>query len=134
MLYEVITRGKDDTYHMVWTTDWQGGSGFGYASSKDLINWSKQEYIPVMQHEPDVVNIWAPEVFYDDVEDRYIVIWASTIPFRFEKGIEEEKNNHRMYYVTTKDFKTRITSYNVCYTKLLRPWPNCQTDYCNKRD
>jgi len=101
-----IVRGKDDTYHMVWTTDWQGGSGFGYASSKDLINWSKQEYIPVMQHEPDVVNIWAPEVFYDDVEDRYIVIWASTIPFRFEKGIEEEKNNHRMYYVTTKDFKT----------------------------
>ncbi|MFI1745645.1 glycoside hydrolase family 43 protein [Thalassobellus sediminis] len=101
-----IVRGKDDTYHMVWTTDWKGGNGFGYASSKDLINWSEQQYIPVMAHEPDVVNIWAPEIFYDDEDDRYIIIWASTIPFRFEKGIEDEKNNHRMYYVTTKDFKT----------------------------
>lgn len=101
-----IVRGKDNTYHMVWTTEWKGGNGFGYASSKDLIHWSKEEYIPVMEHEPDVVNVWAPEIFYDDEANRYIIIWASTIPFRFEKGEEEENNNHRMYYVTTKDFKT----------------------------
>jgi hypothetical protein len=101
-----IVKGKDNTYHMVWTTDWKGGNGFGYASSKDLIHWSEQQYIPVMKHEPDVVNVWAPEIFYDEDEDRYIIIWASTIPFRFGKGIEDEDNNHRMYYVTTKDFKT----------------------------
>lgn len=101
-----IVRGKEDQYHMVWTTDWRGGNGFGYANSKDLINWSKQEFIPVMKHEPHVVNVWAPEIFYDEDQDRYIIIWASTIPFRFEKGEEDEKNNHRMYYVTTKDFKT----------------------------
>lgn len=101
-----IVKGKNTTYHMVWTTDWKGGNGFGYASSKDLINWSEQQYIPVMAHEPNVVNVWAPEIFYDEDEDRYIIIWASTIPFRFEKGIEDENNNHRMYYVTTKDFKT----------------------------
>ncbi|MBD0823776.1 glycoside hydrolase family 43 protein [Aestuariibaculum marinum] len=101
-----IVRGKDDTYHMVWTTDWKGGNGFGYASSKDLIHWSEQQYIPVMKHEPTVVNVWAPEIFYDDEQDQYIIIWASTIPYRFEKGIEAEDNNHRMYYVTTKDFKT----------------------------
>jgi len=100
-----ITKGPNDLYHMVWTTDWRGGNGLGYASSKDLINWSEQEFIPVMEHEPDVVNVWAPEVFYDEDEERFIIIWASTIPFRFEKGEEEEENNHRMYYVTTKDFK-----------------------------
>ena len=101
-----IAKGKDGMYHMVWTTDWRGGNGFGYASSKDLIDWSEQEFIPVMSHEPDVVNVWAPEIFYEDDNDRYIIIWASTIPFRYEKGEEDEKNNHRMYYVTTKDFKT----------------------------
>ncbi|MEL0456055.1 glycoside hydrolase family 43 protein [Flavobacteriaceae bacterium SZ-1-7] len=101
-----IVRGKDGMYHMVWTTDWKGGDGFGYASSKDLIHWGNQEYIHVMKNEPTVVNVWAPEIFYDEGEDRYIIIWASTIPFRYEKGEEEEKNNHRMYYVTTKDFKT----------------------------
>jgi predicted GH43/DUF377 family glycosyl hydrolase len=101
-----IVKSKDGSYHLVWTTDWRGGNGFGYASSKDLIHWSKQEYIPVMKNEPEVVNVWAPEIFYDDETDNYIIFWASTIPFRYEKGAEEEKNNHRMYYVTTKDFKT----------------------------
>lgn len=101
-----IVRGPDGTYHMVWTTDWRGGNGFGYASSKDLIDWSPQEYIPVMEHEPTVVNVWAPELFYDDDRQGFIIIWASTVPHRYEKGEEDEDNNHRMYYVTTKDFKT----------------------------
>lgn len=100
-----LSKSPDGTYHMVWTTDWKGGNGFGYASSTDLVNWSDQKFIPVMAHEPTVVNVWAPELFYDDEEDRYIIIWASTIPHRFEKGEEDEDNNHRMYYTTTKDFQ-----------------------------
>jgi hypothetical protein len=101
-----IVKGADGLYHLVWTTDWKGGTGFGYANSKDLIHWSPQQYIPVMKNEPDVINIWAPELFYDESNQMYIIVWASTIPFRFEKGVEEEKNNHRLYYVTTKDFTT----------------------------
>lgn len=99
-----IAQGKDGTFHLVWTSSWKGDKGFGYASSRDLIHWSPQRFIPVMEHEPDVVNVWAPEVFYDDEADHFIIIWASTIPFRFPKGIEEENNNHRMYYTVTKDF------------------------------
>lgn len=101
-----MIQGPDGTFHLVWTTEWKGGNGFGYASSKDLIHWSEQQYIPVMKQEATVVNVWAPELFYDDVKKEFIIIWASTIPFRFEKGVEAEDNNHRMYYVTTKDFKT----------------------------
>jgi Glycosyl hydrolases family 43 len=101
-----MLQGPDGIFHLVWTTEWKGGNGFGYASSKDLKNWTEQQYIPVMQQEPTVVNVWAPELFYDDVAAEYIIIWASTIPFRFEKGVEDENNNHRMYYTTTKDFKT----------------------------
>ena len=101
-----MVRGKDGTYHLVWTTSWKGDKGFGYASSKDLIHWSEQRLLPVMAHEPTTVNVWAPELFYDDEADRFIIIWASTIPFRFPRGIEDEDNNHRMYYTTTKDFKT----------------------------
>lgn len=101
-----IVRGPDGTFHLVWTSGWNTDKGFGYASSKDLIHWSQQQFIPVMEHEPDVVNVWAPELFYDDVNEQFIIIWASTIPFRFPKGEEEERNNHRMYYTVTKDFKT----------------------------
>lgn len=101
-----MVQGPDGTYHLVWTTAWKGNNGFGYASSKDLVNWSEQQYIPVMKHEKDVVNVWAPELFYDNERKEFVIVWASTIPFRFPKGVEEENNNHRLYYVTTKDFKS----------------------------
>ncbi|WP_353718473.1 glycoside hydrolase family 43 protein [Dyadobacter sp. 676] len=101
-----IARGKDGTFHLVWTTNWKGDKGFGYASSRDLMHWSEQRFVPVMEHEPEVVNVWAPELFYDEENDRFVIIWASTIPFKFLKGEEDERNNHRMYYVTTRDFQT----------------------------
>ena len=101
-----IVRGPDGTYHLVFTSAWKGTKTFGYASSKDLIHWSEQKTIPVMQHEPTTVNVWAPELFYDDEEKQFIIFWASTIPGRFPRGVEEDTNNHRMYYTTTKDFKT----------------------------
>lgn len=101
-----IVQGPDGTFHLVWTSSWRGDKGFGYASSKDLIHWSEQQFIPVMQHEPTTVNVWAPELFYDDEGKQFIIIWASTIPGRFERGIEEDSNNHRMYVTTTADFKS----------------------------
>jgi hypothetical protein len=97
-------QGPDGTFHLVWTCSWKGDKGFGYASSKDLIHWSAQKFIPVMETEPSTVNVWAPEIFFEDETKEYIIIWASTIPFRFAKGFEDEDNNHRMYYVTTRDF------------------------------
>lgn len=45
-----IARGKDGTFHLVWTTNWKGDKGFGYASSKDLVHWSAQRFLPVMDH------------------------------------------------------------------------------------
>lgn len=99
-----IAQGPDGTFHLVWTCSWKGDKGFGYASSKDLLNWSEQKFLPVMESEPKTVNVWAPEIFYDSEKKEYVVIWASTIPFRFTKGIEDEDNNHRMYAITTKDF------------------------------
>jgi hypothetical protein len=99
-----MVQGKDGTFHLVWTSSWKGDRGFGYSSSRDLINWSEQRFIPVLEQDATVVNVWAPEVFYDEIKDEFIIIWASTIPNRFEKGIEAEDNNHRMYAITTKDF------------------------------
>jgi len=100
-----MVQGPDGVFHLVWTTSWRGDKGFGYASSRDLIHWSEQRMIPVMQHEPSTVNVWAPEMIYDAEADRFIIIWASCIPGRFDRGIEDDSNNHRMYVTTTKDFK-----------------------------
>ncbi len=101
-----MVQGPDGVFHLVWTSSWRGDKGFGYAASKDLVHWSEQQFIPVMQHEPTTVNVWAPELFYDDIKKDFIIIWASCIPGRFERGIEDDSNNHRMYVTTTKDFKS----------------------------
>jgi beta-xylosidase len=100
-----MVRGPDGTFHLVWTSGWADPKGFGYASSKDLIHWSDQQFIPVMTNEPTTVNTWAPELFYDAPQKQYIIVWASTIPGRFPDYQEAHTNNHRLYYTTTQDFK-----------------------------
>ena len=101
-----IEQGPDGVYHLVWTTGWKKDTGIGYAESRDLIHWSAEQHLNIMTNEPTAVNAWAPELFYDNVANDFIITWASTIPFRFPKGEEDENNNHRLYYTVTKDFKT----------------------------
>lgn len=101
-----LVRGPDGVFHLVWTTGWSKDQGFGHSSSKDLVHWSPQQFVPVMEHEPTTVNVWAPEIFYDETEKQFIICWASTIPGRFPDHKEPHDNNQRMYYTTTQDFKT----------------------------
>lgn len=102
-----IIRGADGLFHMVWTVSWKD-KGIGYANSKDLINWSEQQFIPVMTKEQGARNTWAPEITYDPSIKTYMIYWATTITGKFTEtaATKEDGYNHRMYYVTTKDFKT----------------------------
>ena len=102
-----IIKGGDGKFHMVWTVSWNE-QVIGYAHSTDLINWSEQQYIPVMEHEPDARNCWAPELYYDKEDELYLIYWATTIPGRFPETDSTGDNgyNHRMYFTTTKDFQT----------------------------
>ena len=99
-----IVRGPDGTFHLVWTSSWRGDRGFGYSSSKDLIHWTPQRFISTGM-DTTTVNTWAPELFYDDVRRQFMVVWASCVPGRFPDYQEDHKNNHRLYYMTTKDFR-----------------------------
>jgi hypothetical protein len=99
-----IVCGPDGIFHLVWTAGWHGDQGFGCASSKDLIHWSPQHFVPVMTNEPTTVNVWAPEIFYDEGGNHFLIVWASTIPGRFPDKLEKHDNNHRLYFTTTHDF------------------------------
>ncbi|MGB9601602.1 MAG: glycosyl hydrolase, partial [Limisphaerales bacterium] len=59
-----ICMGPDGRFHMVWTTSWGQPPVVGYAWSSNLVHWSEQQAIPVMNHEPKTRNVWAPELFY----------------------------------------------------------------------
>lgn len=105
-----LAAGPDGTFHMVWTSGWTTDKGqvIGYASSKDLIHWSPQRAIKLMENEPTTRNLWAPEIFYDRAAKRWLVFWSSTIPGRFPDtdSTGDDKYNHRVYAVTTPDFET----------------------------
>jgi hypothetical protein len=106
-----IVRGADGLFHLVWTTGWWD-KGIGLAHSRDLREWSEQEFVPVMVQEPDAQNCWAPEIFFDQDRGRYLIFWATTIPGRFPDTDPKDptlsrgdRANHRLYYVETRDFK-----------------------------
>ena len=100
-----IMKGEDGLWHCIWTLNWEG-CAIGHAASPDLINWSRQSYPDEMKGF-EVRNCWAPEMIYDRANDQYVIFWASTIK---ENGVWKtepgEKYDHRMYYTTTRDFKT----------------------------
>jgi len=107
-----IARGPDGTYHLVWTTGWWD-RGIGLAHSTNLIDWSEQQFVPVMEHELDAQNCWAPEIFFDEDRGRYLIVWSTTIPGRFPKTDPEgaglsrgDRANHRIYFVETRDFRS----------------------------
>lgn len=103
-----ICQTPDGTFHMVWTTSWTDRA-IGYAYSTDLIHWSHQKLIPVMEHEPQARNCWAPELYYDEPTQTFYILWSTTIPGRHKEvatSETEKEYNHRIYYTTTKDFNT----------------------------
>lgn len=123
-----LLRMADGTFHLVWTTSWQGKT-IGHATSKNLIDWSEQQAIPVMAHEPEARNCWAPEIAFDDAKGEFLIFWATTIPGRFPETDHQgdSQYNHRMYSTTTKDFRsftpTRLfydPGFNVIDATILR--------------
>lgn len=71
--------------------------------STDLKNWSEQRHVLVSP--PTAGNTWAPEAYWDEDLQQFVVFWAS-------KLYAESDTNHtgstynRMLYATTRDFVT----------------------------
>jgi len=98
--------GPDGTFRLVWTTSWRRPTAFGYASSKDLLEWSEPRAIPVLDNEPTAENVWAPELYYDAARAQWLIFWSTTIAGRFPETAGGGDHNHRIYFTTTKDFET----------------------------
>lgn len=65
--------------------------------SDDLIHFSQQELIYFGRD--DFGCMWAPEVFYDEENDEYLIHWGSTIS-------KDNFTHMSIYSCTTKDFET----------------------------
>ncbi|MCM3443662.1 glycoside hydrolase family 43 protein [Metabacillus halosaccharovorans] len=65
--------------------------------STNLVNWSEQRMVELAS--PDAGCTWAPEVYFDNESEEFIVFWASML-----QNMDGTDRYHRMMYVTTKDF------------------------------
>lgn len=100
-----IVRDAAGRFHMVWSSSWED-RGFGYASSPDLIEWSEQQFIPVNEKVAGAKNTWAPDLFFDQPTGEFVAVFATTVPGRFPETDGGGDQNHRLYQVTTKDFRS----------------------------
>ncbi|WP_232282877.1 glycoside hydrolase family 43 protein [Pedobacter sp. BAL39] len=107
---QYLHRGVDGLWRLIAT----GGAGaeerkksgpsVTYATSKDLVHWKFEKYIPLMKDVKDesgefVGNIWAPEFYFDAATEEYTIFWSSTFK---DAGWKES----RLWYCKTKDWET----------------------------
>lgn len=65
--------------------------------SDDLVNWSDEQLVELSDGR--LGCFWTPGIFFDDINDEYIIHWSSTNKADDFKGLD-------IYYSRTKDFKT----------------------------
>ncbi|WP_069385478.1 family 43 glycosylhydrolase [Cellulosimicrobium cellulans] len=71
--------------------------------STDLVNWTDQRLVEVS---PETAgNTWAPEAYYDESIDAYVVFWASKL-YAEDDPQHTGNSYNRMMYATTRDFVT----------------------------
>lgn len=110
-----IIRLKDDSF-VILTTDlsiayrmdenhnvnWKEVNSTGSKSlrmwrTRDLVNFSEEKLVHFGRN--DFGCMWAPETFYDEINDEYLVHWGSTVA-------EDNFSHMSIYCSTTKDFET----------------------------
>lgn len=71
--------------------------------STDLKTWSQQRHVLVSP--PTAGNTWAPEAYWDETLQQYVVFWASKLYAESDPNHTGSAYN-RMLYATTRDFVT----------------------------
>lgn len=106
-----LSQTPDGIYHLVWATG-EFRRDIGYAWSKNLIDWSAQRLIPVMENDTLVMNVWAPEMIFDADNQRFMLYWSSTVPKKFKETDKQNDSlpsglryNHRIYRKFSSDLK-----------------------------
>jgi len=110
-----ISRGPDGRFHMVWTTGW-GRRDIGYASTRDLLHFSRQRLVPVMAGKDKAKNCWAPKIFYDQAAKHWQIIWSTWLDDGSFPPPEtpHTSKQHRIWYATTKDF-SKVTEPQLLF-------------------
>lgn len=88
----------DENYNVDWKKmNSQGSKRLCMWKTDDLVNFSEQKLIYFGRD--DFGCLWAPEVFFDEENEEYLIHWGSTVK-------EDNFTHMSIYCCTTKDFET----------------------------
>ena len=103
-----IAYRMDENYNVDWKkVNSSGSKRLCMWRTDDLVNFSEQELIYFGRD--DFGCLWAPEVFFDEENEEYLIHWGSTVA-------EDNFTHMSIYCSTTKDFKT-FTEPKLYFTK-----------------
>lgn len=89
-------------FNMVWTTEWTGKViGWDTSSLLKRGTWGPQVGLGVSTSIPNCNFSWAPEIFWDDIQNKWMIYWS----------VSASGTNTKMYYslVEGRDFRTFST-------------------------
>lgn len=93
-----IVRHMDENYNVDWKQlNHYGSKSLCMWKTEDLVNFSEQRLVHFGRD--DFGCMWAPEVFFDEENEEYIIHWGSTVA-------ETDHNHMSIYCSVTKDFET----------------------------
>ena len=67
---------KEGGFHVFFTDNWTSCT-IGHSLSRDLMNWAPVNHIMLMNEYENILNCWAPEVFWNREKEVYQLIWSS---------------------------------------------------------
>ena len=98
---ECIAKRYDENLHIDWSVvNRTGSKRFCMWKTNDLVNFSQQQHIYFGRD--DFGCLWAPEIFFDEDNEEYLIHWGSTVK-------EDDYKHMAIYCSTTKDFETYST-------------------------
>ncbi len=93
-----IAYRMDENYNVDWKkVNSSGSKCLCMWRTDDLVNFSEQKLIYFGRD--DFGCLWAPEVFFDEENEEYLIHWGSTVK-------ETDYKHMSIYCTTTKDFET----------------------------
>lgn len=103
-----IAYRMDENYNVDWKkVNSSGSKHLCMWRTDDLVNFSEQEFIYFGRD--DFGCLWAPEVFFDEENEEYLIHWGSTVA-------EDNFTHMSIYCSTTKDFRS-FTEPKLYFTK-----------------
>lgn len=93
-----IVNRMDENHNVDWSkVNSSGSKCLRMWKTNDLVNFSKEELVHFGRD--DFGCMWAPEVFYDEKREEYLIHWGSTVA-------SDNFKHMSIYSSTTKDFVT----------------------------